>query len=63
MNIQDWSVAQAIEERVRQEDLATWVAKPNLPIVNTPLPPKQDWSETAKFVFGRSIELFNSLIA
>jgi hypothetical protein len=58
MNIHNWSVQQAIEERVRQEDLVMWAQKSAPAIVNKPLLPKQEWSETAKFVFGRSIIKF-----
>jgi hypothetical protein len=61
MNIANWSVKDAIEERVRQEDLAMWAAKPNPPIVNKPLPPKQEWSKTAKHVFGSAIQFISSL--
>jgi len=56
MSLSDWSVRDAIQERVDKEDLLMWARKPNAPIANKPLPPKQECSETGKFVFGRSIE-------
>jgi hypothetical protein len=36
MNIDDWSVQEAIGERVGQEDLVVWARRPNAPIVNKP---------------------------
>ncbi len=56
MSLSDWSLRDAIQERVDKEDLLMWARKPNAPIANKPLPPKQECSETGKFVFGRSIE-------
>jgi hypothetical protein len=63
MNLADWSVQDAIKERVNKEDLLMWAQRPNPPLVNRPIPPKEEWSEAAKFAFGRSIIKFvNSMM-
>jgi hypothetical protein len=55
MNKHDWTVQDAIADRVRQEDLLDWAAKPNpeepLEVMSKQLP-SQKWSPTSRYVFG-----------
>jgi hypothetical protein len=59
----DWSAKGAIEEKIRLDDAVGWSKRrvPKLDLANKPL--KFELTETARFVFGRSVHLFSSIIA
>lgn len=61
MNIQDWTIQSAIQERVRQEDLYEWSQRPNAIIPPQKPLPKLEWHEAAWYVFGRGVYYVNCL--
>ncbi len=67
MNIHDWTIQDAIAERVRQEDLVRWAQRPDPVVPEEVLKkelPSQVWSPTAKYAFGNGIIRFaHSIIA
>lgn len=58
MNKANWSLEQAIKERVEKEDWFDWSQKPTPVLVNNYKPQKLVLTETAKYVFAKSISLF-----
>lgn len=61
MNIADWTLEEAIKERVQKEDWYQWAQKPDEPLVNNYKPSEFHLSETAKHVFGSAIEFISSI--
>jgi hypothetical protein len=55
MNKADWSVQDAIKERVEKEAWYDWAQKPATRVVRDYRPVKVRWSETARYVFGQGI--------
>ena len=59
----DWSTRTAIEDKIQLDDVTAW-SKRRVPKLNSANKPhKFELTETAKFVFGRSVQLFSSMIA
>jgi hypothetical protein len=58
MNLKDWSIQDAIKERVRQEDLALWAGRKDEEFVPKPPLPSTKWSPTVKKVFGLNLFKF-----
>lgn len=58
MNKANWSLEQAIKERVEKEDWFDWSQKPTPVLVNNYKPQKFELTETAKEAFTRGISLF-----
>lgn len=59
MNVYDWTVEQAIKERVEKEDIYQWAMRPTPPLVNNYKPQRFELTETAKHVFGSAVHLVN----
>lgn len=49
---------ESIEQDIALEDLKYWSKQPVQPLVNNYKPQKFELTETAKYVFGKSISLF-----
>jgi hypothetical protein len=65
MNRANWTVQDAIAERVRQEDLVEWASKPN-PVESKETMakelPSNKWEETGAYVFGVSLRKLKGLL-
>lgn len=58
MNKANWRIEDEIQKRVELESWCEWAEKPTPPLVNNYTPSKFELTETAKYVFGRSITKF-----
>jgi len=62
MNLKDWSLQKAIEDRVKLEDMVEWarseVPKPEEAVMKKELPSTK-WNPTPQFVLIRAIKLLS----